>query len=137
MKKAVLIFISITLFLLVGFFIVGRFFPGEENIAPIPAGSEQDDVSQNVEDTRPPKQRKTLPPEFQNDKDRDGLSEDQEALYGTDNLESDTDGDGISDGDEVLRWKTDPLSADTDGDGFADLIEILGGYNPAGDGALE
>jgi hypothetical protein len=42
----------------------------------------------------------------------------------------DTDGDGISDFDERVLFKTDPNSADTDGDGVLDGIEIIGGFDP-------
>lgn len=42
----------------------------------------------------------------------------------------DTDGDGISDFDEVTLYKTDPLRADTDNDGFTDGAEVIRGYNP-------
>lgn len=37
---------------------------------------------------------------------------------------TDTDGDGISDYDELHTWKTNPLRVDSDGDGFSDLEEI-------------
>ncbi len=37
---------------------------------------------------------------------------------------TDTDGDGISDYEEIHTWKTNPLRADSDGDGFDDLEEI-------------
>jgi hypothetical protein len=30
-------------------------------------------------------------------------------VYGTDPLDADTDGDGLSDGDEVNRYSSDPL----------------------------
>ena len=43
---------------------------------------------------------------------------------------ADTDGDGISDWDEVFRHGTDPNQADTDGDGQSDASEILAGANP-------
>ena len=43
---------------------------------------------------------------------------------------ADTDGDGLSDWDEVFRHGTDPNRADTDGDGLADASEILAGANP-------
>ncbi|MFH1970679.1 MAG: hypothetical protein ABIJ53_10220 [Verrucomicrobiota bacterium] len=36
----------------------------------------------------------------------------------------DTDGDGISDYEEINTWKTNPLRVDSDGDGFSDLEEI-------------
>lgn len=53
------------------------------------------------------------------DTDGDGLSDDEEALLGTDPLNPDTDNDGLSDGDEV-DLSTDPLNPDTDGDGIVD-----------------
>ena len=37
---------------------------------------------------------------------------------------TDTDGDGISDYEEIYIWKTNPLRVDSDGDGFSDLDEI-------------
>jgi hypothetical protein len=39
-------------------------------------------------------------------------------------LNLDTDGDGLSDGAEVLKYKTDPLNPDTDGDGHSDGKEV-------------
>jgi hypothetical protein len=42
------------------------------------------------------------------DRDNDGLSDASEAVYGTDPDKSDTDGDGYSDGDEVLKYGSDP-----------------------------
>jgi hypothetical protein len=42
------------------------------------------------------------------DQDHDGLSDASEAVYGTDPNKSDTDGDGYSDGDEVLKYGSDP-----------------------------
>ena len=42
----------------------------------------------------------------------------------------DTDGDGITDTDERLLFKTDPNNADTDGDGFTDGVEVVKGFNP-------
>lgn len=37
----------------------------------------------------------------------------------------DTDGDGLSDRDELLLYKTSPLLADTDGDGWSDYAEVI------------
>ncbi len=58
------------------------------------------------------------------DDDNDGLTNAEEEQLGTDPLNPDTDGDGINDGDEVLRYKTNPLKADSDGDGLTDGQEI-------------
>ena len=44
--------------------------------------------------------------------------------------DGDTDGDGLSDWDEVFRHGTDPHLADTDGDGLSDSAEVLAGANP-------
>ena len=54
------------------------------------------------------------------DSDRDGLSDEKEDLTGTDPNSADTDGDEISDYDEVTKYFLNPLLADTDGDGILD-----------------
>ncbi len=60
------------------------------------------------------------------DTDGDGLTDGQEFLtYKTDPLKADTDGDSLSDGEEVLKHKTDPLKVDTDGDGLNDGEEVM------------
>ena len=65
------------------------------------------------------------------DTDGDGLSDRQEvAVYGTDPDRPDTDNDGLSDGNEVWVHGTDPLNADTDGDGRSDGDEVKAGTNP-------
>jgi hypothetical protein len=58
------------------------------------------------------------------DSDRDGLSDTAEATYGTNRNRADTDGDGLSDGFEVLTARTNPLRTDTDGDGLSDGLEV-------------
>jgi len=80
------------------------------------------------------------------DPDNDGVPTWQEVLLGTDPLDADTDGDGLSDGEELSPgqdgWVTDPLDADSDDDGLSDGEEgVLGadGYitnptNPDTDG---
>ena len=57
------------------------------------------------------------------DSDLDGLTDAAERLAGTDPRNRDTDGDGLSDGEEVHAWQTDPLQSDTDGDGVSDYLE--------------
>lgn len=42
----------------------------------------------------------------------------------------DSDGDGISDFDEITKYSTDPLNEDTDGDRLTDGLEIELGTNP-------
>lgn len=65
------------------------------------------------------------------DTDGDGLSGGDEVhLYFTDPLNQDTDGDGLSDGDEILIYFTDPLNPDSDGDGYDDVTEIAEGTDP-------
>ena len=60
------------------------------------------------------------------DTDGDGLTDYEEVTkYHTNPLKMDTDGDGLSDGDEVIKYHTDPLKVDTDGDGLSDGDEVL------------
>lgn len=70
------------------------------------------------------------------DSDHDGLTDEEEKLYGTDSLKVDTDGDGLTDRDEAKVFKTDPTNSDTDGDGYLDGQEIRAGYDPKGPGKL-
>src|SRR3989344_3097967 len=58
------------------------------------------------------------------DDDRDGLTNVQEEQLGTNPNEVDSDGDGVTDSDEIQIFGTNPLNADTDGDGYSDGIEI-------------
>jgi hypothetical protein len=76
------------------------------------------------------------------DTDGDGLTDGDEVLvYGTDPLVPDTDGDGLTDGDEVNVYGTDPLvpEQDGDGDGLWDAWEICWGFDPydPADGVLD
>lgn len=64
------------------------------------------------------------------DVDEDGLTMLEESVQETDPLNSDTDHDGLKDGDEVKIYGTDPLNPDTDGDGIKDGDEILIGLDP-------
>lgn len=68
------------------------------------------------------------------DGDHDGLTDVLEKTYGTDPKNPDTDGDGLTDGQEVNTYHTDPVKSDTDGDGYADGAEVTSGHNPSGPG---
>ena len=60
------------------------------------------------------------------DSDGDGLTDFEEVrIHLTDPQLRDTDGDVLSDFVEVSRYRTDPLQADSDGDGLSDREELL------------
>lgn len=69
-------------------------------------------------------------PRYIGDSDKDGLADGYEVSIGTDPQNPDTDGDGLSVGDEVLRYRTKPLSRDTDGDGLSDSEDLAAGLSP-------
>jgi len=72
----------------------------------------------------------THPSGFVRDTDLDGVGDSDETLVlATLPGVSDNDGDGLSDGEEVVAG-TDPNAQDTDGDGFIDPVEIAAGSNP-------
>ena len=50
--------------------------------------------------------------------------------YKTDPLKADTDGDGLTDDEEVMTYKTDPLKVDTDGGTIGDGVEVKRGTDP-------
>jgi len=59
------------------------------------------------------------------DTDGDGLSDlDEVVTHGTDPARADTDGDGLTDGDEIQAHGTDPFAFDSDGDGLSDGSEV-------------
>lgn len=60
-----------------------------------------------------------------NDQDGDGLTDREEAQYGTDPYDADTDGDGLYDDEEIYDYGTDPLILDTDDDDLWDAEEVF------------
>jgi hypothetical protein len=77
-----------------------------------------------------PSQGETPPPSASQDSDRDGISDDDEILRtGTDPQKQDTDGDRLGDGVEVAN-RMNPLDPDMDRDGVSDGQEVAQGTNP-------
>jgi hypothetical protein len=71
------------------------------------------------------------PPELGGpDSDHDGLSDALERRMGLDPLRADTDGDNLSDAQELITYGTDGRKADTDADGLSDAFELAQGLNP-------
>ena len=68
------------------------------------------------------------------DSDADGLSDGQEVnVHHTDPAVADSDGDGLLDGEEVTSLGTDPLATDSDSDGMPDAWEVANRLNPLSD----
>lgn len=124
--------------------LIDDFAPMDNDLAPI-----EDDFSDNlidegqVEDGFPPigdtSEEDSANEVLKNlDSDGDGLSDyDEIYIYHTDPYNHDSDNDNLSDYDEIMIFGTDPLSADTDGDTYFDGQEILNGYNPLGSGVID
>ena len=68
---------------------------------------------------------------WQSDSDNDGILDgDEVTFFGTDPTNNDTDGDGLLDGDEVYLYGSNPTNQDTDGDGLSDSYEVNNQLNP-------
>jgi hypothetical protein len=74
------------------------------------------------------------------DFDKDGASNRDEGLAGTNIRDADSDDDGLNDGEELRPgadgFLTNPLSADTDGDGVRDGLEVATGSDPTSAGSV-
>ncbi len=64
------------------------------------------------------------------DFDGDGMTNAEEEKNGTSPFFADTDADGLTDSEEVKKYKTSPLNKDTDGDGVGDGREVYIGTDP-------
>lgn len=58
------------------------------------------------------------------DYDGDRLTNEEEVQYGTNVRNSDTDGDGLSDYDEIKKYNSDPTKYSTSGDNISDYIKV-------------
>jgi len=66
------------------------------------------------------------------DTDADGIYDYAESRFGAVVGLADTDGDGLSDGEEVFTYSSNPANTDSDGDGYGDFEEVtVIGSNPA------
>lgn len=87
-------------------------------------------ASQPAESPEAPPQGATPPTSANTDSDNDGISDNDEILRtGTDPKNKDTDGDGIGDGVEVY-YRMNPLDPDMDKDGASDGQEVAQGSDP-------
>ena len=87
-------------------------------------------AAQPAESPEAPPQGATSPPSANQDSDNDGISDQDEILRtGTDPKKADTDGDGLNDGVEVI-YRMNPLDADMDHDGVNDGQEVAQGSDP-------
>jgi len=65
-----------------------------------------------------------LDPNNHQDSDGDGISDSEEVFYGTNPLLDDTDLDGLKDGEEIYIYESNATNHDTDGDGLEDGEEV-------------
>lgn len=68
--------------------------------------------------------------DYYDDEDKDGIANYLEIQKGTSPVRKDTDGDTISDYDELYKYGTNPLKKDSDGDTIEDNDEIKLGLDP-------
>jgi|GEM_PF-5791946 len=115
---------------------VALYQPDDNAMPPVPPDTVRPDTSAR---TAPPRRpgRSGFPPAgplrpTPNDRDGDGLTNDEEvSRYRTNPDNADTDGDALNDADELHLSNTSPNSADTDGDGLNDGAEVIvHGTNP-------
>lgn len=64
------------------------------------------------------------------DLDEDGIANRVEIQLGTNPTTGDTDGDGLTDYQEIYEYGCDPFVVDTDNDGLTDYEEVIMGFSP-------
>lgn len=105
-----------------------RRFLGQDDVAGVQ--SLYGLAAQPPESPEAPPQDATPPPSAKADSDSDGISDEDEILRtGTDPQKEDTDGDGLGDGIEVY-YRMNPLDLDMDKDGVNDGQEVAQGSDP-------
>jgi thiol-disulfide isomerase/thioredoxin len=72
---------------------------------------------------------------FNKDTDGDGLTDREEADFGSDPENEDSDGDGLTDSEE-FTLDSDPNEVDSDGDGYEDGWEVAEGSDPTDDSSM-
>lgn len=146
----IIIFLAVILFCLAGFCVYAQYIKQDKEISfdNLPNNPEQnignvlENLNKELEQPVAERQEEILPPatepepKIPSDIDKDGLSDEEEILLGTNPSRADTDLDGLSDYDEVKVYFTNPIKNDTDGDGYMDGIEVQNGYDPNGPGKL-
>jgi hypothetical protein len=70
-----------------------------------------------------------------NDRDHDGLSDEEETSFGSSIDDPDSDGDGLNDREEYYN-NTNPLLTDTDLDNFNDYVEVRQGSDPLDENSI-
>lgn len=111
--------------------------PTPEPIAPTPTETEVEVIPPPAPTSPDPSRVESREPSRGADADDDGVADESERLAGTDPTKADTDGDGLTDGEELGAHHTDPLKIDTDSDGFSDKTELDAGFDPNGPGKLQ
>lgn len=123
-KRNIIIFsiIGVVIIFVLVFFVV-KYNKNKSLVGVLPIDEE---IREEIEKEKPT----VFPIGYDTDKDRDGIDDETEKDLGLSSKTFDTDEDGISDFAEINSWKTDPLKSDTDGDGMLDGEEVLRGRNP-------
>ncbi|MEE9385844.1 MAG: hypothetical protein V3V08_20735 [Nannocystaceae bacterium] len=96
------------------------------SLLPLAHGCAVDDKEEKVEDVQPEGSSSSS---AALDTDGDGLTDAEEAVFGSDPNKPDTDEDGLNDKEEQDHG-TNPNEADSDGDRYWDLWELNEGTDP-------